>query len=220
MAEPPTRTRRHLSPDTVDEAALRIIDAHGAAALSMRRLADDLGVGTMTLYSYVRNKDELIDRAVERFLSAIPMPPPDGADWRDRLAGFAERFQGALVAHPGILDLMLTRRAPLAGLDPFREAVLEVLLDAGFPPGLAVDALTSLACCALGHAQHDRARAGSTPSGEALRLGALPVDRFPRLAALADTYPSQPDGRAFRVGLRALIEGLASHAEQHHPPDA
>ena len=105
---PPTSRRPRLSRDDLAATAVRIADAEGIAALSMRRLATELDVGTMTLYHYVRTKDELLTVVVDAVMGEVVIaddePIPD--DWRGALLLIAGRSRAALKRHPWMLDLI------------------------------------------------------------------------------------------------------------------
>ena len=88
-------------------AAIRIADAEGFEAVSMRRLAAELDAGTMTLYHYVRTKDELLTLIVDAFLAEVVIPPGQRLprDWRAAITLIARRTRDALRRHPWILDI-------------------------------------------------------------------------------------------------------------------
>src|SRR6185295_17596715 len=93
--------------DDIAAAAIRIADAEGFDAVSMRRLAAELDAGTMTLYHYVRTKDELLTLVVDAFLSEVVVPPGQRLprDWRGAITAIARRARDALRRHPWILDI-------------------------------------------------------------------------------------------------------------------
>jgi len=93
--------------DDIAAAAIRIADAEGFDAVSMRRLAAELDAGTMTLYHYVRTKDELLTLVVDAFLAEVVVPPDQGLprDWRAAITLIARRTRDALRRHPWILDI-------------------------------------------------------------------------------------------------------------------
>ena len=101
--EPTARRQRGLSRERIVEAAVELADADGLGALSMARLAERLGCGTMSLYRHVANKDEL----VTFMLSAAAGPPPassGGADWRGALSDWAAALWDLYHTHPWILQ--------------------------------------------------------------------------------------------------------------------
>ncbi len=79
--------------------AVRIIDADGLDALTVRRLASELGVAAMTVYSYVSSKDELLDLVVDGVAGGVALPPAKG-DWRERAEALAHSLRAVLLTHP------------------------------------------------------------------------------------------------------------------------
>ena len=96
-----------FSRDAIAAAAIRIADAEGFEAVSMRRLAAELDAGTMTLYHYVRTKDELLTLVVDAFLGEVIVPRGQRLprDWRSAITMIARRTRDALRRHPWILDI-------------------------------------------------------------------------------------------------------------------
>ncbi len=206
-------SRRYVPPRSTSlpavlDAALRIVDAEGVDALSMRRLADDLGIGAMTLYRYVATKDSLHDELVTLVLGDLASDPVAGAPWRAQLEEVVTALHDELCAHPGITEIILTRRVPTPAFDRHRETVLAILRGAGFSVEASVDALTSLICYALGFSYVERIRVGVDRAEEAHRLQNLPSDQFPHLTEASAVYPGHLSGRAFSTGLDAMLDGL------------
>lgn len=206
-------SRRYVPPRSTSlpavlDAALRIVDDEGVDALSMRRLADDLGIGAMTLYRYVATKDSLYDELVTLVLGDLASDPVAGAPWRAQLEEVLTALHDELRAHPGITEIILTRRAPTPAFDRHRETVLAILRGAGFSVEAAVDALTSLICYALGFSHVERIRVRVDRAEEAHRLQSLPGDQFPHLTEAAAVYPGHLSDRAFSTGLGAMLDGL------------
>jgi AcrR family transcriptional regulator len=98
-------TTRQLSQAGIAAAALAIADAEGFAAVSMRRVAQELGVGTMSLYYYVKSKAELIS-AMDDALMAEVVVPTLPKDWREALTAIALRTRIVFVRHPWALSSM------------------------------------------------------------------------------------------------------------------
>lgn len=107
--EPPRRGRRpRVSVDDVVDAAIELADRDGLAALSMRTLAEQLGVGAMTLYSYVASRDDLVVLMFDQVLGRTELPPHEG-DLRARLTRVAEVQLADWRAHPWLLDVVGVR---------------------------------------------------------------------------------------------------------------
>jgi len=104
---PPKSRRPRLTREDLAATAVRLADAEGLGALSMRRLATELDVGTMTLYHYVRTKDELLTLVTDAVMGEVVVPStmtiPD--EWRAALTLLANRSRAAFVRHPWMLDI-------------------------------------------------------------------------------------------------------------------
>lgn len=103
----PAGRRPRFSRDQIAAAAIRIADAEGKDALSMRRLAAELDAGTMTLYHYVRTKDELLALVMDAVMAEVVIPPGDPmpASWREAMTLIANRSRAVLQRHPWTLDI-------------------------------------------------------------------------------------------------------------------
>lgn len=104
---PPSGRRPRLSRDDLAAAAVRIADAEGMDALSMRRLAAELDVATMSLYHYVRTKDELLTVVMDAVMGEVVVPEDVAIprDWRKALSLIAARTKATMQRHPWILDI-------------------------------------------------------------------------------------------------------------------
>jgi AcrR family transcriptional regulator len=203
--------------ETILEAGLRIVDEHGLEALTMRRLGAELQAGAMTVYGYVRTKRELVDGIAALLLSDLPLEDRPGDPWQQRLERAVDSLHTALREHPGVGQIVASRRAPIPALDRFRETLLSIFDDAGFPADVAVQAVSALASYAAGFAAVERHRADVSAATEATRLRALDDHEFPRLRAAADAYAGHVSQDAFTLGLRSLIAGLPDAASAARP---
>jgi AcrR family transcriptional regulator len=105
--EPAARRPRYTR-DEIAKAAVRIADREGFDALSMRRIAAALDAGTMTLYHYIRTKDELLTLVLDEIMGEVVVPDGEEipSDWRAALRLLAERSRSSLERHPWVLDVM------------------------------------------------------------------------------------------------------------------
>lgn len=110
-AAPRRGPKAGLDVDRIVAAAVGLADAEGLAALSMRRVAAELGVAAMTLYTHVPGKGELVDLMFDSVLGELYPTPPEG-DWRQRLTTVAEANWALFVRHPWALHVA-TGRPPL-----------------------------------------------------------------------------------------------------------
>ncbi|MEN3266000.1 TetR/AcrR family transcriptional regulator [Pseudonocardia sp.] len=103
--------RPALSEEKIVRAAVDLADAEGIDALSMRRIATELGSGTTSLYRHITGKDELIELMVDAVYGERPMPPGPGDDWRAGLAAVARSFRASLLRHPWLAQQASRRPA-------------------------------------------------------------------------------------------------------------
>src|SRR5207245_4779395 len=105
----PPRRDRGLSRDEIVRAAIAVADAEGPEAISMRRIAREVGAGVMSLYWYVSSKEELLDLMLDAIEAEIEVPEPTG-DWRADLGAFARRPRAALRQHRWAAESVGSRR--------------------------------------------------------------------------------------------------------------
>jgi TetR/AcrR family tetracycline transcriptional repressor len=135
-----------LSEQNILDGALRLIRADGVEQLSMRKLADDLGVSPMACYYYVKNKDDLLERIYDSMLATVATPAPSRVAWREQLRQLALALYELFSAHPGLSGFMLGRLPTAEGRRIIRHQI-EVLLAAGFDErraALGVSALNTM----------------------------------------------------------------------------
>jgi len=124
-------------PPRIDRAAvltatLELADEKGLAAVSMRAVADRLGVTPMALYRHVGDKQQLLDGLVEWVLREVPLPDP-ALPWPERLEAMAQAMRTTARRHPDVFPLLLRRPAVTPGAARVREAVYAALRGAGVP---------------------------------------------------------------------------------------
>jgi len=127
MREEPHSRRPAYTRERLADAALAIADAEGFEAVSMRRVAQELGAGTMTLYHYVRSKDELITLMVDSVMGEVLVPEEELAgEWRPALAQIAERTRDAFSRHRWALDRFGDGRPGPNGVRHFEQSLRAV----------------------------------------------------------------------------------------------
>jgi AcrR family transcriptional regulator len=211
LARRPRRAARpSLDRPQIVAAALRIVDAEGAEALTLRRLAETLGVTAMSLYWHVRDKAELLELVGQSVLAEIEIPPARG-DWREQIFDLHRAMLIGVLRHPNALDVLVGRaRYGAAGVTMF-ERLLAILLDAGLSSEAAFDAYMVLYEYLLGFATVAR----RTPEfieiqrQGVLYLHTLPVERFPSIRRVAPVIGRHAPERQFEIGLMAIITGIA-----------
>ena len=208
-AEEPQRER--LSRRRVLLAALALVDRVGPDALTMRRLAEELGVAAMSLYHHVHSRDDLLDGLSELLVAEIVVPEGGDVPPGEALRRFAHGVRGVANAHPAAFQLVGMRplRTP-AALVPV-EAALSALRRSGLPDDEAVHAYRALVSYARGFALAEIAGftlESAPPTGA---LPPAPIDAFPSIRALSpwldDAGARDP---AFEFGLGALLAGIGA----------
>ena len=211
--------RRGLSTEAIVDAAMAIVDSDGLDALTMRAVAAALGTGAASLYAYVGSKEDLIELLIDRVIGEMQWGgPPDPARWREQFKETAVRMRAAWNRH-GDLARASFARIPMGGENVLTgsEWMISVLRAGGLSDrvvGLAMD-LIALYVGAVAYEDSLEKRSERTPEdwrafSVALRgyFAALPVDRFPNLAALAG--PLTVDADRFEFGLDVILAGLAA----------
>jgi AcrR family transcriptional regulator len=221
----PGARRPRLSRNEIAEAAVRIADAEGFDAVSMRRIAADLDAGTMTLYHYVRTKDELLMLVVDAVMGEVVVPPdqPLPTDWRDAITVIARRSRNAMSAHPWILDIS---EGPAMGPNSVRHFDQSVQAMVGLKADLRtkLDVITAVDEYVFGYCLHERNnfRADTGPrhefvdyitelvsGGEYPALaGLIRSEGATRLWTTLSAHANDP-GR-FERNLRRLLDGIAA----------
>jgi AcrR family transcriptional regulator len=198
-----------LSREQLARAAVEIVDQHGVEALSMRRLAETLGVGTMTLYGHVRSKDELLDLVLDE-ASGGGRPAPREGHWREQLRQLMHGAHDNLNAHPGLVAIRMTR--PIVRPDALRfgEHGMRILHSAGFEAREAAQAFRLLFTYVFGYAGlSPRAAAEEARRHAAVAIAGLPADEYPHLTAAAEAFSTAMAGEEqFEYGLERILDGL------------
>jgi len=191
-----------LSRDRIRDAALDLIDRDGLPALSMRRLAETLGVQAASLYTHVATKDDVLDAVANRLIAQVDTSG-FATGWRDGLLTWARSYHAALAAHPNAVPLIATgtqRRDEFLGM---ANAVHGGLVRAGWPARRATEISGAVKYLVIG--------AASTPfaSGFADDVQVY-LDRYPHLtqAHRLRADAARIDRDSFELGLQALVRGL------------
>jgi AcrR family transcriptional regulator len=215
MAQPATAAGPHrdprarLSREQVAAAALDLLDRHGLEALSMRRLADHLGVGTMTLYGYFVSKDDLLDAVVDAAVADREQPALEGP-WQDQLRQLMQASRRSLARHPSLVKVRAERPVLRPEALRFAESGLTILRGAGFNRSDAARAFRLLFTYVFGYVSFspdEHANAARRASRAA--TAALPPDEYPTITDSAEELADAMAGEAtFEFGLDLIIAGL------------
>ena len=208
--------REPLTRDRIIEEALRIMDAEGLEAVSMRRLGRELGVEAMSLYNHVASKEDLLGGVEERVLAGFDVAAAEG-DWIERLRAMARSFRALLREHPALATLITSHQGrPLtdpAALRPV-EAVLDTLRGAGLSDEDTIHAYRALVGFVMGNVLLERggffsewSERADWPDAETM-ASMLPADVLPNVVAMLPAMWSCDADAEFEHGLDTLLAGL------------
>jgi AcrR family transcriptional regulator len=201
---------RGLTRDAIVAAAVAIADRDGLTAVSIRRVAAELGIRPMSIYTHIASKDDLVDLMLDEVIGEVLLPEPLPDNWREALRQIAHRSHDAFVAHTWTLEAFGQR--PRFGPNTLRhvEQSLAAVSLTGLDEEAAAIVLGVVDEYTLGHAM----RVLIVPDEDGLRatieqtLRAADPDAFPHLArATAGALLGAREG-AFEAGLEALLDGF------------
>ena len=213
--------KRGVDLPTIAEAGVRIADAEGVGAVSMRRLAAELGYTTMALYRYVRSKDELMLMLIDAAYGPVPADFELGRDWREGLSNWAAAVRGGLMAHPWILEVTMHEPPTQPHQTAWMELGLRILADSPLTHQERLSSLLMIDVYVRGQThltQNLLTPKGSTDVDPSLtyvtRLATLTdEDRFPNLrkALLSGAFEDEEvdfSSGEFSFGLDTLLDGV------------
>ncbi|WP_051265035.1 TetR/AcrR family transcriptional regulator [Nakamurella lactea] len=230
-----TGPKPSLSIDTIVATAIRIADDEGLAAVSMARLARELGFSTMSMYRYVRSKDEL--HLLMWNSSAAGLGEISGGTWRERLADWAEAQRAAVLLRSWLLEMPLA--APPAGPQSlaFVEQALAAMADTPLREAEKMAVIGAVSIYSLGDARmaHQAAKAAAVTGQPEADYGAVlrtvvTADEYPALHRLAwsPDMTARPrseelppgvdqDLLGFRFGLNCILDGIQALIDRRDP---
>ena len=203
------RRQASLSREQVARAALEMVDRDGLDALSMRRLATELGVGTMTLYGYFRGKPELLDAVLDVATEDFDAPTADGS-FREQVVAYALAARAWLLRHPAIVKLRGEDTIVRPSAFAVSEGLMRLLVDAGLPPEDSARAFRVLFTYVFGSALVSPTEPDdATRRGVHAALLTLPEDDFRALRTAAPFAADALGGeRQFVYGLELILDGV------------
>jgi len=177
--------------------------------VTMRELAEQLGVGTMTLYGYFRSKQELIDAALDRASDEVTIPPPTGS-WKEQLRALVTEAYRVLRKYPTAVQIRARR--PLLGVGVLRtgDAALGIMHEAGFDKREATRAWRSLFTYTFGFVAFTPESVSEDVEREwRARLASLDAEELPWLAdAVPEATDAMSGSEQFYNGLDLILDGL------------
>jgi AcrR family transcriptional regulator len=203
LSQPAERGYRNfLSLDAIIAEARAVADAQGLDAVSMRALAERLGCTPRALYRHVSDKEEVLELLADRALAELPAPSPEVA-WQSALLDFFTDMYELLVASPAVAAIVSQQAVAGSQFRTHADHLVGRLLNAGFPPNIAVEAVVALAQFTLG--------ASLPGTGQRLhemyraRQPDIVAEGLPALSHVAQHFTNDDAGGRFRTALTRLI---------------
>jgi TetR/AcrR family transcriptional regulator, tetracycline repressor protein len=209
-----------LARGVILEAALRIVDGEGMGALSMRRLAADLGVNPMSIYHHLPSKVAVVSGLVDLIFSGMRVHYPGAAHWQDKVYAWAGAYRGLVRSHPNlVLEIVSDAAAVTEAVLLANEPLYEALDESGLPPVEVVQAADSVVDFIHGFAIAEGVQAPGRSFNRQELLDRLRAGAAAGLAvtgrvfgALASDEARYDFDRGFEAGLGLLLKGIEASA--------
>jgi AcrR family transcriptional regulator len=202
-----------LSRAAIVAAAQLVVERDGVDALTMRRVADELGASPMALYRHVRGKDELLVALLDELAAAVPRPRLPAAP-RERVLAASRHMRDGLAEHPWIVDVLAGGDLIAPSILWLMEEIVAGFIAGGLSPAGAADGYRVIWQFTVGDLVVRRGLAQVAALGRPpFVLGVLESadpERFPALASVAGEWASARGRDTYEPGLRGLVDGLLS----------
>lgn len=217
------RAKRAKAPLTIErivDTAFDLMGREGFEAVTMRRLASELGTGAASLYAHVAGKSELNALIVDRMAEEITIPDPDPEHWQEQIMQVGRDLRAAMARHPGVARAVIgyIPTGPEAMLTS--ERLLAILLAGGVVEQVAAwacDLLPLYVTAVAFEESVEQLRTTTDPveveafiSQLRAYFESLPVETFPHVVASAVALTSGDGDRRFEFGLQVILAGLAA----------
>lgn len=203
-----------LTRNRIVAMAIELIEAEGVEAVSMQRLATELGCSVMSLYNYVPSKSALLDGIADQVLSAIEVTPIRPENWQARLHAQARAFRKVARTHPRCAIVAVSRRPTSASVMRSAETALAALREAGFGVQDAVGILRAVLAYVTGSILREVGIApGLADGGDGISARPwLRAAEFPQLTQLTGELQADDPEADFEFGLELLVQAVAGRA--------
>ncbi|MET7400474.1 TetR/AcrR family transcriptional regulator [Dactylosporangium sp. NPDC005572] len=200
-----------LSREVIVAAGRRLAEEGGAAALSMRRVATEVGCSPMALYRHVADKRELLILVLEDVARGLRPDPPEGAP-QEQLEALFVMLHDYLAGYPWVVEVLRQGELFAPSALRFVEAALAVLERAGCTGDDALLAYSALWNYTVGTLVWRRPEGPEAHAARTAISALAPLAELPRVRRLWPLLPGLDRGQVFRAGLRALVSGLLTSA--------
>src|SRR5215210_560628 len=204
---PKGRRRDPLTREGIVAAALKVLDEHGLAGFSMRRVADELDTGAASLYWHVGSKDGLLDLVIEEVIGEHEIPDPEPERWQEQLKEVARAMRRTILSHRDIVQVSIGRVPMGPNALRLSERVVAIMRAGGVPDRLAVQSYLLLISVVNGftmdEAGYEQAEVETAPPLEEAAemvggyLGSLPAEQFPNLTQVGRYFADADQNARF-----------------------
>ncbi|MBO2453997.1 TetR/AcrR family transcriptional regulator [Actinomadura barringtoniae] len=223
---PTAPARQPLSQDLIVETAIRVLDAEGLDAVSMRRVAQELNTGPASLYAHVSNKEELLDLMLDQIVAEVELVEPDPERWQEQVKEVMRSAQRVYAAHRDIARASLGTVPTGPNALRIAENQLAIMRVGGVPKRVAALAVDTLGLYLEANSVEDSMYLSKLKDGESPHeyfeqyigqirkyFASLPVERFPNIVGMVDYLTDDGGDERFEFGLDIIVRGIASFAE-------
>ena len=214
----PPRRRQPLSRQAIVEAAVKVLVADGVDALTVRRLGEELGTGSATLYWHIGSKDELAELVYDHVMGDIVLPPPDPGRWQEQMKDLARQAYRVMLRHNDLVRLSLGRLPVGPNMLRVMEWSLDLLRRAGIPDQAAAYAGDIVGRYIDASVLEVTSQGGPGVEAVGTYFRGLPADQFPNMVALSGAMFAGDDDDRFEFGLDLLVRGLEAYASSAGGP--
>ncbi len=194
------------------------MDAQGLGAVTMPALAAHLGVGTMSLYRHVDDKNDLVNAVAERVLGDVRVPDGKVDDWEGRVVGYLRALRAAALAHPALARILAEQGLTVGPVFEQLEQAHSILRRAGFSDTDAVRTFYALFVYVFGFVIWELPRVHQQPATSYIdswngAIDGLDVTSYPTLHTLREELTTAASTEQFEYGLDRLIRSLRSPSD-------
>lgn len=198
--------KRRLTPAAITETAVRLADAEGLAAVSIRRVAAELDARAMSLYDHFASKDELLASMTDEVVGEMLVSQPLPEGWREAVAVSARKMFAASATHPWLISVFARRPSPGPNSVELAKQMARALATLPLEPGDVWNVQGIVNDYVIGYSF----RIAATPEPEDMEtaIGASDMAEFPELGALPDNLRTRSSIDRFELGLQTVLDGI------------
>ncbi|GHO99425.1 TetR family transcriptional regulator [Reticulibacter mediterranei] len=214
------RKQAHLKRETVVQAALNLLNDVGLEGLTMRRLADHLGVQVAALYWHFKNKQELLNAMADAMIADWGRDLPDDEDWAHRLQAGVQDLRRCLLAYRDGARVLADTYVAEENTLRCAEILCEILVQSGCPPASIFNAGWTMLYYVIGLTIEEQAFHTSVDSAyQRILAAALPSPQYPMLSMFQPYLENYDFDARFNYGLNLIIEGLRQESNKSMKED-